>query len=184
MSFNIYEFRSQLQGDGARPNLFDVQLTFPTFINPGAASRKATFMCKSASLPSSTLGMVPVPYFGRDVKLAGNRQFQEWTVNIINDEDFNVRNAFEKWSAGINSHVGNIRAQWAGNSLGYAVDANVNQYGKKGDKIKTYTFIGMFPIDIGQIDLDWGANDTVEEYSVTFAVQSWTAVSPDGTVIL
>lgn len=184
MAFNIQEFRAQLQGDGARPNLFDVQLTFPTAINPGAASRKATFMCKTASLPASTLGMVPVPYFGRDVKLAGNRQFQEWTVNIINDEDFTVRNALEKWSAGINSHVGNIRAQWAGNSLGYAVDALVNQYAKTGLKVKTYNFIGMFPIDIAQIDLDWGANDAIEEYSVTFAIQSWTATSQDGTVII
>ena len=184
MAFNISEFRAQLQGDGARPNLFDVQLTFPTFINPGAAARKATFMCKSAALPGSVIGMVPVPYFGRDVKLGGNRQFQEWTINIINDEDFSIRNAFEKWSAGINSHIGNVRAQWAGNSLGYAVDALVNQYGKQGAKLKTYTMIGLFPIDISQIDLDWGNNDTIEEFSVTLAVQSWTAISADNTVVL
>lgn len=184
MSFNIYEFRSQLQGDGARPNLFDVQLTFPTFINPGAAARKTTFMCKSASLPGSSVGQVPLQYFGREVKLAGNRTFPEWTIQILNDEDFAVRNGFEKWLAGINSHVSNMRAQWAANSLGYTTDATVKQYGKKGDTLKTYKFVGLFPVDVSQIDLDWGANDTIEEYSVTFAYQYWQSVASDGTVII
>jgi len=184
MAFNIYEFRSQMQGDGARPNLFEVQMTFPTFINPGAAARKMSFMCKSASLPGSQIGQVPLQYFGREVKLAGNRIFPEWTVTILNDEDFVVRNGFEKWLAGINSHVSNIRAQWAGNSLGYATDATVKQYGKKGDKLKSYSFVGMFPVDVSQIDLDWGANDSIEEYTVTLAFQYWTSVASDNTVIL
>ncbi len=184
MAFNVYEFRSQMQGDGARPNLFEVQLTFPTFIAPGAAPRKVSFMCKSASLPGSTLGQVPLQYFGREVKLLGNRTFPDWSVTILNDEDFVVRNAFEKWMAGMNSHVSNIRAQWAGNSLGYATDAIVKQYGKKGDKLKSYTFVGMFPVDVSQIDLDWGANDTIEEYTVTFAYQYWVSQSLDNTVII
>lgn len=184
MPFNAYEFRSQMQGDGARPNLFEVQLVFPTFINPGNANRKLTFMAKSASLPGSTIGHVPVFYFGRETKLAGNRTFPEWTLSILNDEDFAVKNAFEKWMAGINTHVGNIRQSWAGNSLGYATQAVVRQYGKTGGVLKQYTFEGMFPVDVSQIDLDWGSNDTIEEFSVTLAYQYFTSVAKDNTVII
>lgn len=184
MAFNVYEFRSQMQGDGARPNLFEVQLTFPTFINPGNANRKLTFMCKTASLPGSTIGHVPVFYFGRETKLAGNRTFPEWTLSILNDEDFSVRNAFEKWMNGMNRHVSNVRDLWAGNSLGYSTQALVKQYAKTGGVLKTYVFEGCFPIDISQIDLDWGSNDAIEEYSVTLAYQYFTSTAKDNTVIV
>jgi hypothetical protein len=184
MAFNVFEFRSQMQGDGARPNLFDVQLTFPTAVNPGSANRKLTFMCKTASLPGSTIGHVPVFYFGRETKLAGNRTFPEWTLSILNDEDFAVRNAFEKWMNGINRHVSNVRDLWAGNSLGYSTQAYVKQYSKTGDVLKQYTFEGIFPVDVSQIDLDWGSNDTIEEYSVTLAYQYFTSVAKDNTVIV
>lgn len=184
MPFNVFEFRSQMQGDGARPNLFEVQLTFPTFINPQAANRKLTFMCKTASLPGSTIGHVPVFYFGRETKLAGNRTFPEWTLSILNDEDFSVRNAFEKWMNGMNRHVSNVRDLWAGNSLGYSTQAFVKQYAKTGDILKQYTFEGIFPVDVSQIDLDWGSNDTIEEYSVTLAYQYFTSVAKDNTVIV
>lgn len=184
MPFNVFEFRSQLQGDGARPNLFEVQMVFPTTINPQNANRKLTFMCKTASLPGSTIGQVPVFYFGRETKLAGNRTFPEWNISIINDEDFAVRNAFEKWMNGINRHVSNIRDLWAKNSLGYTTQAIVKQYSKTGDVLKQYTFDGCFPVDVSPIDLDWGSNDTIEEFNVTLAYQTWTSVAKDNTVIL
>jgi len=184
MAFNVSEFRSQMQGDGARPNLFEVQLIFPTFINPGNANKKITFMCKTASLPGSTIGHVPVFYFGRETKLAGNRTFPEWTLSIINDEDFSVRNAFEKWMNGINRQVSNVRDAWAGNSLGYTTSGTVIQYGKTGDTLKTYVFQGLFPVDVSQIDVDWGSNDTIEEFSVTLAYQYFTSTAKDNTVIV
>ena len=94
MAFNVNQFRTQLTGDGARPNLFEVRLTFPGYASSGAsASAKSSFMVKTAALPGSTLGMVTVPYFGREVKVAGNRTFADWSVTIINDEDFLIRNA-------------------------------------------------------------------------------------------
>jgi len=184
MAFNVYEFRSQLQGDGARPNLFEVQMAFPTFINPRNANRKFSFMCKTASLPGSTIGQVPVFYFGRESKLAGNRTFPELTLSIINDEDFAVRNAFEKWMNGINRHVSNVRDLWANNSLGYTSQAIVKQYSKTGEVLKSYTFEGAFPVDVSPIDLDWGSNDTIEEFAVTLAYQNWTSVAKDNTVII
>ena len=91
MAFNVNEFRSQMVGDGARPNLFEVSMPFPGFSQPGDAQKKLTFMCKTAQLPGSTVGVVPVQYFGRELKFAGNRTFTDWTVTIINDEDFVIR---------------------------------------------------------------------------------------------
>ena len=176
MAFSVTDFRSQMVGDGARPNLFEVSMTFPTFSAPGNAATKTTFMCKTAQLPGSTVGVVPVQYFGRELKFAGNRTFADWTVTIINDEDFIVRNAFERWMNGINTHRTNLRNAAALTPSGYTQDAEVYQYGKNGTKIKTYKFIGMFPTDITPIDVDWGSNDTIEEFSVTLTYQWWESV--------
>ena len=153
MAFNVAEFRSNLVGDGARPNLFSVSLTFPAISTGGsAASSKTTFMAKGAQLPGSTVGQVPMYYFGRELKFAGNRTFADWTLQIINDEDFVVRNAIESWMNGINSHAGNVRNNAATSPSGYSVDAEVTQYGKDGSTLKTYKFVGLFPLDLAPID--------------------------------
>jgi hypothetical protein len=172
MAFNVNQFRTQLQGDGARPNLFEVSLNFPSYVtNRLTASVKSSFMVKTAQLPGSTVGIVPVQYFGREVKVAGNRTFADWTVSILNDEDFIIRNAMDAWVRGINDNETNIRS--ALTTQEYAVDAVVRQYSKDGNVIKDYKFVGLFPTDIAPIDLDWGSNDTIEEYSVTFSYQYW-----------
>ena len=97
MAFRVQQFRSQMQYDGARPNLFECTLTFPTLAVTGGAQQKYTFMARAAQLPGDTVNQVPQFYFGRELKFAGNRTFPEWTVTIINDEDFVIRDAFEKW---------------------------------------------------------------------------------------
>ena len=176
MAFNVNEFRSQMIGDGARPNLFEVSMPFPVFSAPGNAQTKLTYMCKTAQIPGSTLGVVPVQYFGRELKFVGNRTFTDWTITIINDEDFVIRNAFERWMAGINSHNLNVRNPAALAPLGYSVDGDVTQYGKNGNTLKKYKFIGLFPTDLTPIDVDWGSNDTIEEFTVTLAFQWWEAL--------
>jgi hypothetical protein len=189
MAFNINQFRAEMKNDGARANLFEVELTFPNYVlNSKRAAESSKFMCKAAQVPGSTIGIAPVQYFGREVKFAGNRTFADWTVTILNDEDFLIRSAFERWMNGINSHAGNQRDPAAlnlnsqpGNIGGYGTQAKVTHYGKLGGKAATYNFIGMFPTDIAPIDLDWGNNDAIEEYSVTFAYQWWEAQPGDNT---
>jgi hypothetical protein len=176
MAFNVNQFRSQMTGDGARPNLFEVTCPFPSFAVPGTAQQKLTFMARSAQLPGSTLGIVPVNYFGRELKFVGNRTFADWTINIINDEDFVIRNAFERWMNGINSHSLNVRNPAAQTPVGYSVDAEVRQYGKAGNELKKYKFIGVFPTDLAPIELDWGSNDAIEEFTVTLTYQWWESV--------
>jgi hypothetical protein len=184
MAFNVNEFRQQITGDGARPNLFEVRMNIPGFAkSQGRVDEKFRFMCNTAQLPGTTLGVAPVFYFGREIKLAGNRTYPEWTVNVINDEDFVIRNSMERWIANINDPVQNIRNPVA--SIvdgGYGVDASVVQYGKRGERIKTYDFYGMFPIDISPIEVSWAANDQIEEFSITFAFQYWTTPDADSTV--
>ena len=176
MSFNVAEFRANMIGDGARPNLFSVSLIFPSIVtNATVAGQKITFMAKTAQLPGSSIGTVPLYYFGREMKFAGNRTFTDWTLTIINDEDFVIRNSLENWMNAINSHSGNLRSNAAKNSNGYAVDASVIQYGKTGNELKKYKFVGAFPLDLAPIDLDWSSNDAIEEFTCTFAYQFWEA---------
>lgn len=163
-------------GDGARPNLFEVSMPFPVVSAPGNAQSKLTFMCKTAQLPGATIGAVPVQYFGRELKFAGNRTFADWTITVINDEDFTVRNAFERWMNSINSHNLNVRNPAALAPFGYTVDGEVYQYGKAGNILKKYKFVGLFPTDLAPIDVDWGSNDTIEEFTVTLSYQWWESV--------
>jgi len=181
MAFNIQGFRSQLLFDGARPNLFECTLTFPLNViqNAAGAQEKFTFMARAAQMPGSQVNQVPVNYFGRELKFAGNRVFTEWTVTIINDEDFVLRNAFERWMNGLNSHRFNLRDPNMVYNFDYQQDGYVKHYGKAGNTLKAYKFIGMFPIDVSPVELDWAANDTMEEYAVTFAYQWWETIPGD-----
>ena len=178
MPFNLNNFRSRMVGDGARPNLFEVTIKKPP-IAITEVPEESKFLIKSAQLPGSTIGTVPVFYFGRELKFAGNRTFPEWTVTVINDENFKVRNYFEKWMNSINSHAGNVReANILNQQNDYVGDLTVQQYSKNtilgiSGVIKTYNFVDAFPTDISAIDLDWGSNDTIEEFTVTFAYQWW-----------
>ena len=182
MSFDVNSFRTNMIGDGARPNLFDVQLQFPNFVTlGGVASAKSGFMVKAAQLPGSTIGLVPLYYFGRETKLAGNRTYADWTIQVLNDEDFLIRNAMEQWINGINDPVLNIRAAAADViDGGYGVDASVTHYGKDGSTIKQYLIRGMFPVDVSPIEVDWGSNDTIEEFTVTLAFQYWESLDLQG----
>jgi len=185
MAFNVSDFRAQLAQDGARPNLFDVTMAFPTIFGvAGDASKQLTFTCKTSALPGSTLGMVNLQYFGREVKLAGNRTFADWSLTVINDEDFLVRKAFERWMGGINTHSTNLRLGGATSSFAYTADAIVTQYGKTGNVIKSYKLIGAFPTDLAQIDLGGGSNDTIEEFTVTLAYQFWQTVGENSPLVV
>jgi hypothetical protein len=166
MAFSINEFKSQLVGGGARSALFQVQITNPIL---GVADFKIPFMVKAAAIPESTTGVIPVPYFGRIIKYAGDRQFGAWDVTIINDEDFAVRNAMEAWSNAINTHITNFRSA----PFDYKAQAQVTQYGKDGTVLREYTFEGLFPTTISPIALSWQDQDTIEEFGVTFEYDLW-----------
>jgi hypothetical protein len=166
MAFNINEFKSQLTGGGARPSLFQVQI-----LNPVApeADFKVPFMVKTGGIPASNIGGFEVPYFGRNVKYAGDRTFEDWTVTVINDEDFAIRNSMEAWSNAINTHDGNLRAL----PQDYKSTGIITQFSKDGSALRSYVFEGMYPITIDQIEMDWGTADTIEEFGVTFQYDFW-----------
>lgn len=166
MAFNINQFKSQLVGGGARPTLFQVQITNPIL---GAADFKIPFMVKAATIPTSTIGSIPVSYFGRQIKMGGDRVFEDWNVTVINDEDFAVRNAMEAWSNAINTHVTNFRSY----PPSYKAQAQVTQFGKDGSVLREYTFEGLFPVQISDIQLAWEQMDTIEEFNVTFQYDLW-----------
>lgn len=184
MTFNINNFKNALTSGGARPSLFSVTLDFPipalqTPQDDGVVSAvganttvrdKLTFMCKATSLPTSTVAPIEVPYFGRKVKFAGNRTFPEWTITIINDEDFQVRKAFESWLAAINTHKTNVQKL---SPIAYQKDGTVSQYGKDGSTLRTYRFVNVFPSEISPIELNWGSENEVEEFSVTLQYDYW-----------
>ena len=166
MAFNINEMRSQLVYGGARQNLFQVRIDNPANTS---ANFKVPFMVQAAQIPESQLGVIPVFYFGRQMKLAGDRTFGDWTVTVINDEDFLIRNAMEEWSNRINRLERNVR-----DINRYKTNANVIQYAKDGSPIREYKFNGIFPSVISPIELDWGTTDQIESFQVTFSYDYWT----------
>lgn len=170
MAFNVNDIRSQLTLGGARGSLFQV-----TFTNPAnsVADIKVPFLCRATSIPESNLGTIEVPYFGRKIKLAGDRTYGDWSVTVINDEDFLIRNAMEEWSSTINHNQTNLRTFGSAAPLLYKSTAEVTQFSKTGVPIRTYRFNGIFPTSISNIDLNWGDTDAIEEFQVTFAYDFW-----------
>jgi hypothetical protein len=184
----ISQFKSALIGGGARPNLFEVELT----TLPGGISWDANnfrFMCKSAALPAQNIASIDVPFRGRIFKVAGDRTIDVWTVTVINDEGFILRNAFEQWSeliANLDTNIG------ATDPSAYMVNAKVYQLGRGstassvnnlGDAnavLKEYEFIDIFPTSVSQIDLSYDSSDTIEEFTVEFQVQSFSVTGAGG----
>lgn len=177
MAFNVNDFRAQLQFGGAKASLFEVQIQNPV---SNIADLKSSFMIKSSSLPSSQMGMVEAPYFGRKIKLAGDRTFTDWEVTVINDEDFLVRNAMETWMSYLNSHEGNLQQFGTSSPAAYKSQALIKQYAKTGNVIRTYKFDGLFPMSVSPISMSWESVDQIQEFNVTFAYDWWTVDGPTG----
>ena len=180
---NIADFKSKLIGGGARPNLFEVELTaMPASVTLPWQAERFGFLCKAAQLPGMNIANIDVPFRGRIFKVAGDRTIDNWTITVINDEDFLYRNAFEEWTQQIAALDDNMGST---NPSSYMVNAKVFQLGRgselnsttnAGDSnvvLKEYEFIDIFPINVGQIDVSYENTDTIEEYTVEFAVQSY-----------
>ena len=170
----ISAFKAQMQGGGARPNQFRVELTFPGFIGAAGANAgsAAQFLCRSATLPASTLDDVTAQYRGRPVHFAGERTFQPWTISMYSDTNFLLRNVMEKWSDGIlkyDSTMGRLRPS------DYQVDMSVYQLDRNDKVIKTYKFFDAYPTNVGQVQLAFDANNTIEEFDVEFTYNYFIA---------
>jgi len=169
-------FRSQLRGGGARPNLFKATINFPAYAD--GDPELTSFLCETAQLPGSTMGTIVVPFRGRQLKMAGDRTFAEWTVQIINDTDFAVRNSMERWMNGMNAHSANTGLA---SPVQYEADLKVEQLDRAGDSVKEYVFRGAFPSDLSPIDLSYATTDEVERFTVTFQYQYFDSLNPATT---
>ena len=181
----ISQFKSRLAGGGARPNLFEVELTLDGeglgFSLPGYDATQMAFLCKAANLPAQNIASIDVPFRGRIFKVAGDRTIDTWTITIINDEDFRLRRAMEFWTEQIASLDTNLGAT---SPNAYMAAAKVYQLGRgstpqstnnSGDSnsvLAEYEFVDIFPTEVSAIDLSYDSSDTIEEFTVTFQVQS------------
>ena len=174
----ITDFKSKMAGGGARPNLFEVELVFPDPIAiENDVKEKSRFLVKAAQLPASNITPIEVNFRGRILKIAGDRTFDTWTVTVINDVDFSIRSAFEKWMDFINSMEDATGAQ---DPAAYQPDAYVHQLDRDGSTLRSYKFHDIFPTNISAIDLSYETVDTVEEFTVEFQVQWWEAIKGTG----
>jgi len=192
------QFKGRMLGGGARPNLFECELFFPSDsipvgITEDALSDKTRFLVKAASLPASTLGVIDVPFRGRNLKIAGDRTFDPWTITVINDSDFSIRTAFERWMNLINKHEDNAGKN---NPVDYQKEVFVKQFGRALTNgltptsatqipvLKQYKFYGVFPTSVSDITLSYDSSDTIEEFTVDLQVQWWDALDPVGATQL
>ena len=174
MAFNINEIRSNLRFGGARPTLFQVILDSPFDRSIGSVT---PFMCRSASIPPSIINPIEVPYFGRMMKVAGDRNFENWGVQIYNDEDFRIRHAMESWHNQINSLSQN-RNITERQEVVYKTDAEVLQYSKiGGTPIRRYKFFGLFPVLVSEIELAWEAQNQIQVFNVQFSYDYYEVVA-------
>ena len=185
----ISNFKSALIGGGARPNLFEVELTT---LQAGIEwpADNFRYMCKASQLPASVIANIDIPFRGRICKVAGDRTIEPWSITVINDEDFRIRNAMEQWMELIAKLDTNLGATLPES---YMTNATVYQLGRGSTKssttnegevnavLKQYEFIDIFPINVSAIDLSYDSSDTIEEFTVDFAVQSYNLTGAGGS---
>jgi hypothetical protein len=174
----ITDFKSKLTGGGARPNLFEVELAFPESISvDNDVKDKSRFLVKAAALPASNITPIDINFRGRILKIAGDRTFDTWTITVINDTDFAIRSAFEKWMNVINKLSD---ATGFNDPAEYQEDAFVHQLDRDGSTLRTYKFFDIFPTNISQMDLSYETIDTVEEFTVELQVLYWESIKGVG----
>ena len=164
----VDDFKAKLKGGGARPNLFKATINFPAYA--GGDVEITSFLCEAAQLPGSIMGVITIPFRGRQLKIAGDRTFDTWTPTIINDTDFKVRDSMERWMNGINAHRANTGIS---TPVDYQADLVVEQLDRDESVLKTYNFRGCFPTNVQPIDLSYANNDEIERFAVEFQVQYW-----------
>ena len=174
----ISDFKSKLSGGGARPNLFEVVLSFPASAPTNSNTLdKSRFLIKAAALPASNIGPINVPFRGRILKIAGDRTFESWTVTVLNDTDFAIRSALEKWMNSINRLSDNTGVT---DPAAYQADAYVYQLDRDGSTLRSYHMYDIFPTNIAQIPLDYDTTDQIENFTCEFQVQWWEAIRGSG----
>ena len=169
----IDDFKANLIGGGARANQYRVTITPPTGIAIGLDVRRASFLVTASSLPAQTLGEIPIPFRGRSIYIAGDRTFDDpWTTTFINDTDFMIRNAMERWSNGINDLA-------AGTGViapaDYQTDLFVDHLDRDDTILKSYIFRNSWPTTIAAIELTNEAADAMETFEVTWRYQHFEA---------
>ena len=166
---NINEFKSRLKGGGARANQFKVTLPFPGYSSVGGETSDLSFLCTATGIPGQDIPMVAVNFRGRQLKLAGDsRTFGDWSMTILNDTDFKIYRAFERWMNGINNITDN---EGLTDPNDYQVDGFVDHLDRDGNSIKQYQIRGSFPTSLDGIALSYGTNDAIEDFGVTLAYQ-------------
>jgi len=172
MSADIFGFLGNFQGGGARPNRYELMLTFPSTIGSTSIAQKLSFTCKATSIPGFTLGEAVVPYKGRQIKIPGDVVFNDWNVTILIDNDMVGKTVFEDWLNMISAWEANTtQAGYMAPSKIYG-NGTIKQLDREDNVIKTYEVQGIFPKDVGEIALGYDTNDTIMEQPVTFAVNS------------
>ena len=165
---NINDFKAKLAGGGARANQFKVTMPFPGYAQVGGEIEDLAFLCRGAALPPSVLGLVEIPFRGRNIKIAGDRTVDSWTITVLNDTNFKLRNAFERWSNGINNMTDN---EGLTNPVDYQVDAFVDHLDRNGNTSKSYTLRGAWPLNISEIALDYDEKTEIETFTVELQYQ-------------
>ena len=172
----------QTINQGIKPNMFSVDISFPTGGEFGTTDKDLTnILCKSAALPGSNLGVIEVPFRGRTVKIAGDRTFDTWTATFFADSNMEVRALFEEWANSINTHEANTAPRFLpdGGGTGYMADLFVSQLEKDsevgGSVIRTYQLHHCFPTNVSAIDLAYDSNDQISEFTVEWQYSFFTA---------
>ena len=165
---NINDFKAKLAGGGARSNQFKVTMPFPGYAQVGGETEDLAFLCRSTTIPAMNVGVVEVPFRGRKIYIGGDRTFDPWSITVLNDTNFKIRNAMERWQNGINNMSDN---EGLTNPADYQVDAFVDHLDRNGNTIKSYTLRGLFPITISEIGLSYAPTTDIETFGVTFRYQ-------------
>ena len=186
MPFTPSTFKTKLSsaGGGARPSLYKVAINYSVDSSFSVLGDEA-LLVKATALPGSTIAPLTVNYAGRAYKWQGFRTYDNWTVTVINDENFSIRNKMMEWMRYLSGKLDGGRTVVFGDPSKpqggyYDGNATVTQVGTDGVNKQNYKMYNLWPTELGEIAVDW-SSDAIQEYTIGFAYDYWSSGTSTST---
>ena len=176
MAFALSTFQTALASGGARPSLFELQISKVPTLTTVLDLANIKYYCNVSALPPLTVTPIERQYFGRTVKIPGDMVFGDLTTTIIMTNGGDERTELEIWMNEINKTGDNLMNVDHSTASGFGGTVKLHQYGKDGDTTPkhTITFVDCWPSVVGEIALSYDTASDIEQFDVTWSYNYYT----------
>lgn len=158
---SLKKFKSVI-GEGQRTNKFWIR--FPEMF--AGEDNELSYLVQSSTVPTKGIGTIVLPWQGVNFRLPGDHEVSgSWTVTFRLDDKNKAFKPMFSWLTSTLDSLSNSRAALAD----VIKDVEVTLLGTNGQTVSTFKILDMFPTEMGDVTVDYEAENAVSTWSVNFA---------------